>query len=66
MINAILDRCKVNFKCDGCGCEILEDAPYWCLDCEATINDMSICEDCGNELQNNLSQEYKKFIDLNK
>ena len=60
-------RSYVNkFQCDDCGKIVVKEEPHFNIEFELEENIVFLCEDCGNELQNNLSQEYKKFVDLEK
>lgn len=65
MINVEFKRNNYVVICDGCGCEILSEAPSFRLDfgvqegiAEQTI---CLCENCGNDVQNDMSDEYCKF-----
>lgn len=68
MINVEFKRNEYVIKCDGCGRDIYVDEPSYKL--EFGVQDsmaeqiISLCEDCGRHLQNDMSDEFCKFIDL--
>lgn len=64
-MNVIMKRAHTFTICNDCQCEIVREQPLYTIDIgeEQAID---LCEDCGNELQVALSDEYTKFIDLKK
>lgn len=67
MINTVFKRLNESFICDGCGAVIEAEAPAFNLNFEnSSIGEitLTICEDCGNNLQNDMADEYVEFVDL--
>jgi hypothetical protein len=57
--------------CSACGCIIEDKQPMYSLTIGIHENPVEnthirLCEDCGNDLNNDISEEYSKFVDLNK
>lgn len=50
--------------CESCGSKIIKEQPFFELYFKDIHQTIHICEDCGNNLQNNMSDEYCKFVDL--
>lgn len=63
-MNVTISRAKIITICSDCGCEIIREQPVYKIDIEDVPQDIFLCEDCGNELQISLSNEYAKFVDL--
>ena len=70
---------EVNFKrftgkhkihCESCGKDIKENQPFFELYFKKIFKNIyvkiNLCEDCGQDLQNDMSDEYHKFVDLGK
>ena len=66
---------EVNFKrftgkhkihCESCGKDIKEKQPFYELYFKNIYVKINLCEDCGQDLQNDMSDEYHKFVDLGK
>lgn len=55
---------KYEVDCESCGSEIIKQQPFFELYFNNTHRRLYICEDCGNHLQNDMSDEYSKFVDL--
>jgi len=64
MINTELKKSQVQFDCDSCGGLVEKEAPYWMLEFEAVGKIICICEDCGNDLQTDMNDDYSKFVDM--
>lgn len=68
MINVEFKRNEYVIKCDGCGRDIHVDEPSYRLEFGVQDNTaeqtISLCEDCGGHLQNDMSNEFCKFVDL--
>ena len=47
--------------CESCGSEIREQQPFFELYFKEIGQTVHICEDCGNDLQNDMSDEYCRF-----
>ena len=46
------------------GQDIKEKQPFYELYFKKIYTTIKICEDCGQDLQNDMSDEYHKFVDL--
>ena len=65
MIDVKFERLNIDMTlCDGCLTEIRETQPHFAIDLDMIGRLIHLCEDCGNNLQNNMSDEYCKFVDL--
>lgn len=57
-------RMSCNKSCYSCGDIIQEEAPAFVI---SFPNECFIlCKDCGNDMQNDMANEYSKFVDLKK
>lgn len=66
-INVEFIRCnEEDLECDGCGIEIVKDQPMYKINFGARNTEIFICEDCGNGMCNDMSDEYSRFVDLGK
>lgn len=64
MLNTQFSRLSEEEVCQGCGALIEAEAPAFVIvQEEEHINDIEIvlCEDCGNSLQNDISDDYCRF-----
>jgi NAD-dependent SIR2 family protein deacetylase len=59
-------RSCTSWECDECGTKVEKDAPYWYIEISNMGQVICLCEDCGNNLQNDMSDEYQRFIDKDK
>lgn len=72
MIRTEFKRNNYKVVCDGCNKEINPNEPAYSiiLGCDKyediQENVIMLCEDCGNDLLNDMSDEYCSFVDLNK
>lgn len=71
MIHIEFGRKKYVVECEVCGIYIPIEAPSWDIRFGVLYNDgaenvINLCEDCGNNLQNDMVDEYQRFIDLKK
>ena len=57
---------RVEISCNGCNSEIRCEQPYFKISINSLLTTISLCEDCGNHLQNDMSDEYCEFVDLGK
>jgi len=65
-MNIKFERTPEISKCLECG-EIIEQfAPCWYLEFEKGYIRVDLCEDCGNNLSNNMDEEYSEFVELGK
>lgn len=66
MIGVQFKRFSGEYKvdCESCGIKINKDQPYFELYFNDIHQTLHICEDCGNILQRDMSDEYCKFVDL--
>lgn len=66
MIDVKFERLKKSklILCDACMNDIKAEQPHFSLFLDAIGQGISLCEDCGNNLQNDMSEEYSKFVDL--
>lgn len=65
MIHTSFKRSKNDvILCEGCGTEIKIKQPHFEIYFDFTGVVIPLCEDCGNDLQNDMSDEYCKFVDL--
>lgn len=55
---------KYKIHCQSCGENIKEEQPFFELYFGSIYQTINICEDCGQDLQNDMSDEYHKFVDL--
>ena len=55
---------KYKIHCESCGKDIKEKQPFYELYFKKIYTTIKICEDCGQDLQNDMSDEYHKFVDL--
>ena len=55
---------KHKIHCESCGKDIKEKQPFFELYFKKIYTTINICEDCGQDLQNDMSDEYHKFVDL--
>lgn len=55
---------KKGLPCDCCMSDIQIEQPHFEIYLDAIGQTIHLCEDCGNDLQNDMSDEYCKFIDL--
>jgi len=65
-MNITLSRTQAILKCDECGENIEQFAPYWSLEFDSVFKDITLCEDCGNHLNNDMDDEYSEFVDMGK
>jgi rRNA maturation endonuclease Nob1 len=63
MASATFIRAKQRMLCHACESLIEQEQPYY--SCEINSMDLDLCEDCGNDLQNDMADGYQKFVDLN-
>lgn len=66
MIEVSMERSKWKQPCCGCNSIIEKEAPMFILYNigGAMKIDIILCEDCGNNLQNDINDEYQKFVEL--
>lgn len=70
MLRVNMSRKEYKIECDGCHTIVEENTPSFtidlgCLGYEDSYEErISLCEDCGNDLMNDLSDEYNRFCDL--
>lgn len=68
MIRVESSRKEYQVICDGCKDAIKANAPTYSImlgcDKDGYENIISLCEDCGSHLQNDMSDEYSRFVDL--
>lgn len=66
MIDVQFKRFNMKYKvdCESCGGEIIKQQPFFELYLKDIHQTLHICEDCGNHLQNDMLDEYSKFVDL--
>lgn len=55
---------KYRADCDSCGSTIRKEQAFFRLYFNNIDQTIHICEDCGNNMQNDMSDEYCKFVDL--
>ena len=67
MIKVEFKRNEHVIKCDGCGRDVYIDEPSYRLEFGVQDNIaeqiISLCENCGGYLQNDMSDEFCKFVD---
>ena len=66
MLNTNFKRLEEEKVCCGCGALIEKEAPaFTIIQGEQHLNNIEIvlCEDCGNNLQNDMSDDYCMFND---
>lgn len=63
MIEVRMYKSPVNQPCCGCNGKIRKDVPIFELRNigGAMKTDIILCEDCGNDLQNDIRDEYSRF-----
>ena len=67
MVDVKFERLNENtIVFDGCTCEIVLEQPHFSIYLDTIEQSIFLCEDCGNHLQNDMSDEYCKFVDLRK
>lgn len=68
MIRVEFSRKEYQITCDGCKNVIEANAPTYSVmlgcDRDGYEDIVSLCEDCGSHLQNDMSDEYNRFVDL--
>lgn len=64
-INVEFTRCnEKDLECDGCGFEIAKNQTMYKINFEARATEIFLCEDCGNDMCNDMNDEYSRFVDL--
>lgn len=65
MIEVQFKRFDGEYKvdCESCGDKIRKEQPFFQLYFKDIHQILHICEDCGNNLQNDMSDEYSRFVD---
>lgn len=70
MIRVEFSRKEYKVECDGCKTIIESNAPSFIISLGVephegmAENIFCLCEDCGNDLQNDMADEYNRFVDL--
>ena len=49
--------------CSSCGTMIEKEQPFFIFRFSNGYYNFCLCEDCGNDLQNDMNDEYQRFVD---
>lgn len=66
MIETEFIRSNAKKLCTGCKTFIETQQPFFIFRFNNSDRNFCLCEDCGHNLQNDMNDEYQRFVDMRK